>query len=75
MRHAMGKIAERMKRDDFNRVRELTEELRSGKRKKWVPPNSADEFDDERAVGNFKKVMDSGLTQEHIQEMKKLRGA
>jgi hypothetical protein len=71
----MGKIAERMKRDDFNHIRELTEELRSGKRKKWVPPNSADEFDDERAVDNFKKVMDSGLTQEHIKEMKKLRGA
>jgi len=71
----MGRIEERMESPEFKRVHELTEELRSGKRKKWVLPNSAEEFDDERAVENFKKVMDSGLTREHIQEMRKLRGA
>jgi hypothetical protein len=71
----MSRIEERMKSPEFKRVHELTEELRSGKRKKWVLPNSAEDFDDDRAVENFKKVAESGLTQQHIQEMKKLRGA
>ena len=71
----MTKIQERMKSPQFKRIHELTEELRTGKRKKWVLPNSSEEFDDDRAVENFKTVMDSGLTQHHIKEMKKLRGA
>ncbi len=61
-----------MKSKEFKRFLELTEEVKSGKRKKWVLPNNSEEFDEEAALSNFKAVMDSGITQRHMEEMKKL---
>jgi hypothetical protein len=58
----------------FKRFLELTEELKSGKRKKWILENNSEEFNEAIALKNFKSVMDSGITQRHMKEMKKLYG-
>ena len=60
---------------EFERFLELDRQLKSGRLKKWVLTNSADDFDDEAALENFRIVMKSGLTQKHMKGMKKLHGA
>jgi hypothetical protein len=71
----MGRLKQVMESKEFKRFLELDQQLGSGRLKKWVLPNSADDFDDEAALKNFKVVMKSGLTQQHMKGMKKLHGA
>ncbi|GEM_PF-2654083 len=71
----MGRLKQVMASKEFKRFLELDQQLESGRLKKWVLPISADDFDDEAALKNFKIVMKSGLAQKHMKGMKKLHGA
>ena len=64
-------VKEALESSEFQRFRELTEQMRNGTRKKWNQTNSSSEFNEEDALRRFNALMDAGFIQEHADEMKR----
>lgn len=64
-------LQETLNAPEFQRFRELSEQTRTGTRKKWSQPNSSPEFNEEEALQRFNALMDAGFVKDHADEMKK----
>ena len=71
----MKNLLKKLTKEQTSRFKDLMRDLKAGKIKKWTLANNSEDFDSEKALENFGRVLESRITSKLMKKMKEVYGS